>query len=79
MESVTEQLLNGKKKIPSRLCLRLENRHAICNCRIDYVFEIFDMETLRADMRKDEFSEEEWDKCEKSNADYVLIYIGMNK
>lgn len=79
METVSEQLLNGERSIPSRLCMRLENRHAICNCRIDYVFEIFDMETLREDMRKDEFSHEEWKMLEKAKADYVLIYVGMNK
>ena len=79
MEKVTEQLLSGERVIPSHLCLRLENRHSICNCRIDYVFEIFDMKSLREDIRKEDFSAEEWIMCEKSNVDYVLIYIGMNK
>lgn len=79
IEKVVEQILTGERTLPSRLCLRLESRYAICNCRIDYVFEIFDMETLNEDMRKAEFSDEEWDKCKKSKPDYVLIYVGMNK
>lgn len=79
VESVVEQLVANEKPIPSLICLRLESRHAICNCRIDYTFEVFDMETLKNDLRKSEFTDEEWKQCETSNADYVFIYVGMNK
>lgn len=79
MDKVTEQLLSGDRGIPSRFCLKLENRHSICNCRIDYVFEIFDRGSLQNDIRKEDFTLEEWNTCERLNTDYVLIYVGMNK
>lgn len=59
--------------------LRLENRHSICNCRIDYVFEVMTREFFEKDIRFEEVKSEGTAIGLSSEIDTIFLYVGMNK
>jgi len=76
---ILDELSTNKRTLPSRFFIRLENRHSICNCRIDYVFELVSKDFLKEDIRGIEIEKQTLKFCLDSEVDCIMLYIGMNK
>lgn len=79
VETVLREVLLGERKLPSRLLFRTENRFTVCNCRIDYVFELMDKEFLKGNVDGRALTPEEIEFCLSADIDCILTYIGMNR
>lgn len=79
VNTVLREVINGERNLPSRFLLRLENRFTICNCRIDYVFELMDKEFLKSNAEGRVLTPEEIKFCLSADIDCILSYIGMNR
>lgn len=77
--SVIEGTFFEKYFFPDLFYIRLNKRHSICNCQIDYTFELLNREFLADDnIRKGELSQDTLEVCLSPDIDYVMIYVGMN-
>ena len=66
--------------LPSLFFIRLNKKQSICNCQIDYTFELLDTAFLKTDsIRKKEIDEATLKSCLAPEIDYVMIYVGMNR
>ena len=79
VRTVLDEVIAHERFLPSRFAIRLENKHSICNCRVDYVFEIMRKDYLKGNLRAKEISEELLEMCMETTGELVLIYIGMNR
>ena len=65
---------------PSLFFIRLNKRQTICNCQIDYTFELLDRAFLEKDnIRQNELDKDVLEACLSPEVDYVMIYVGMNR
>lgn len=79
VDTVLREVMNGERHLPSRFMFRTENRYTVCNCRIDYVFELMNKEFLKENAEGRVLTPEEIDFCLREDIDYILSYIGMNR
>lgn len=79
VEQVLFEILNEERVLPCRFLMRLEGRHSICNCRIDYTFEVMEKEFLKENVRAKEIPETILNKCLDNDMDCIILYAGMNK
>lgn len=79
IEDIIQEIEKKERTLPSRFVLRLENRHSICNCRIDYVFEVMSRDFFEKDIRFEEVKREGTAINLSSEIDTIFLYVGMNK
>ncbi|MBY7141794.1 hypothetical protein KFZ56_01525 [Virgibacillus sp. NKC19-3] len=79
VDKILHEILHGVRTLPDRFYIRLENRYSICNCRIDYVFEVMEKDFLKENIQGSEIPEQTLKYCLDSDNDIVMLYIGMNK
>jgi hypothetical protein len=79
IQKVLDEIRLFERTVPSRFCIRLERQHAICNCRIDYTFEVVDKDFLEGNIRSVEIGSKALQACLDSDVDIFIIYTGMNK
>ncbi|KOY82852.1 hypothetical protein I6G82_12360 [Lysinibacillus macroides] len=73
------EIANGERSLPSRFQIRLESKHSICRCRIDYVFEVMEKDFLQGNIRGTEIPEETLKVCLDSDSNLIMLYVGMNR
>ncbi len=79
IDKLIDEIIYKECSLPCRFCIRLESRHSICNSRINYAFELVEKDFLKEDIRGSEIPEEILKVCLKSDIDFIVIYVGMNK
>lgn len=79
IEKIVDEIFFKVRSLPFHFCLRLEHPHSICNCRIDFTFEVLDKDFLQEDIRGNELTEDELKACLKPEIDYIVLYVGMNR
>lgn len=78
IEKITEALYM-ENFYPDLFYIRLNRKQCICNCQIDYTFELMDRAFFEADpIRKARLSEETRKACLVPDMEFVISYIGMN-
>lgn len=78
--SVISKVMNEKHFLPDLFYVRLSKKQSICNCQIDYVFELLDRAFLENDkLRQNELDADVLEACLLPEIDYVMIYVGMNR
>lgn len=79
VKQVLYEFVNDERTLPCRFTMRLEGKHSICNCRIDYVFEVMEKTFLKENIRAKELPEAILNECMNSEVDCIILYTGMNK
>lgn len=79
VEKILYEIADGERTLPCRVAIRLEGRHCICNCRIDYTFELMDKAFFKENIRAKELPKEILAEYLKSDVDFIMLYVGMNK
>ena len=76
IEAIIQEIEGGERTLPSRFVMRLENRHCICNCRIDYVFEVMHRNFFEQDIRFEEANREGMALNLSPEMDIIFLYVG---
>lgn len=78
--SVISKVMNEKHFLPDLFYIRLNKKQSVCNCQIDYVFELLDRTFLENDiLRRNELDKDMLEIYLSPVNDYVMIYVGMNR
>ena len=79
IDKITDEIIYKVRNLPCRFCICLDCGDFICICRIDYAFELVGKDFLKEDIRGSEIPEDTLKACLKSDIDFIVLYIGMNR